>query len=194
MNLRLLTAVIGLSSLALPVSAETIRGTISLPSGADSADVIVWLDGDVDGQPASGQPRMSQKGATFAPAFMVVVAGQAVEMPNDDNIAHNVFSFSTGNDFNLGIYPKGTSKSVTFNTPGLVDIFCSIHRHMSAQILVVPNAHFAFAEADGTFELSGVPAGDYTLKTYAKNHTELSTPVSVSASGSVSLDITLNKE
>ena len=87
-------------------------------------------------------------------------------MPNDDVIFHNVFSYSTPNDFDLGLYPRGESRAKTFQYPGVVRIYCSIHESMSATIFVAPSSHFAVAEPDGDFALRDVPPGKYRLRTW----------------------------
>ena len=70
-------------------------------------------------------------------------------MPNDDVIFHNVFSYSTPNDFDLGLYPRGESRAKTFQYPGVVRIYCSIHESMNATIFVAPSIWHAVVGADG---------------------------------------------
>jgi plastocyanin len=71
---------------------------------------------------------MHQREARFAPPFLAIAAGQSVAMENDDAIYHNVFSFSKSNDFDLGLYPAGESRTVTFRYAGVVRTYCSILR------------------------------------------------------------------
>jgi hypothetical protein len=83
-------------------------------------------------------------------------------------VYHNVFSQSSGNSFDLGLYNStSAAKSHTFDEPGSVDIFCNIHPQMAASILVVPNRHFAKVKADGTFEIEGVPGGKRKVVAWA---------------------------
>ncbi len=55
---------------------------------------------------------------------------------NDDSFFHNVFSLSDTTSFDLRVYPKGQSKSVTFDTAGVVEVECMMHPDMSMTIKV----------------------------------------------------------
>src|SRR5262244_1577762 len=74
---------------------------------------VVWLEGQASFAPSKVRPVMAQRGGQFAPPFLVVVAGETVEMPNQDDVAHNVYSVSAAKSFNLGYYAKGDHKFVT---------------------------------------------------------------------------------
>lgn len=152
-----------ISVLALPAFSADITGSVSV-KGKKSGKLVVYLEGVKGAKAPTKKPKIAQKGTKFTPNFMVVVAGQTVEMPNDDKIAHNVFSPSKTKKFNLGIYPKGTSKSVKFDKVGSVNLLCSIHRKMRAKIIVVPNKYYAVTKPGGKFTIKNVPPGKYTLK------------------------------
>jgi plastocyanin len=99
---------------------------------------------------------IEQTGKKFMPGWAVIQRGTSIAFPNSDNIYHNVFSLSSGNSFDLGLYNSGgDAKSHTFNKPGAVDVYCNIHPQMAASVLVVPNKHFAKAKPDGSFEDKG---------------------------------------
>jgi hypothetical protein len=74
-----------------------------------------------------------------------------------------VYSLSKANEFNLGRYATGFSKSVRFDQPGVVRVFCEIHSHMNAFILVFGHRFFAVTDEDGRYRIDGVPPGTYTL-------------------------------
>jgi plastocyanin len=137
---------------------------------SDLGHLVVFLEAQgpqVSPPPPRTVPRIVQKEARFSPSFLVVVAGQRVEMPNDDLIFHNVFSYSKPNDFDLGVYPRGQSRGVTFRHPGLVRVYCSIHESMSASIFVVPSPLWTRAAADGSFAIRRVPAGRWWLRAWS---------------------------
>ena len=107
--------------------------------------------------------RMDQRNETFVPHVLAIVAGTTVDFPNDDRTYHNVFSLSKAKSFDLGRYAAGKSKSVRFDHPGIVRVFCDIHSHMSAFILVFAHRYFAVTDDDGRYRLENVPPGTYVL-------------------------------
>jgi plastocyanin len=109
--------------------------------------------------------RMDQRNETFVPHVLAIVAGTYVEFPNDDRTYHNVFSLSKNNDFNLGRYAAGHSPApaIRFQNPGIVRVFCEIHSHMSAFILVFAHRYFAVTDDEGRYRIDAVPPGTYTL-------------------------------
>jgi plastocyanin len=113
--------------------------------------------------PAPGRAVLDQRNETFVPGVLAITAGSTVEFPNSDRVYHNVFSLSKPRRFDLGRYPRGQSRSVVFDRPGVVRVFCEIHSHMSAWILVFAHRFFALTDAEGRYRLEGVPPGGYTL-------------------------------
>ena len=79
---------------------------------------------------------MDQRNETFLPRLLAVQTGTTVDFPNSDSTYHNVFSLSRARRFDLGRYAAGKTKSVRFDRPGVVRVFCDIHSHMSAFIVV----------------------------------------------------------
>ena len=127
---------------------------------------VVYLDPapraafDVREEPRA---RMDQRNETFVPHVLAIVAGTTVDFPNSDQTYHNVFSLSKVRSFDLGRYAVGRSKSVRFDRPGIVRVFCDIHSHMSAFILVFSHRYFAVTDEDGRYRLENVPPGTYTV-------------------------------
>jgi plastocyanin len=162
------------AALSAPAAAGELRGRVELAfpgvTLADVGPVVVYLEGG-DGAaraPAAPQAEVRQKSASFSPPFLAVARGQDVAMPNEDAIYHNVFSFSAPNDFDLGLYPGGESRTVAFKHPGVVRLFCSIHESMNGTLFVAPTPWFAVVDADGRYTISGVPAGRFRLRTWAE--------------------------
>ena len=79
---------------------------------------------------------VSQKNKEFTIKTLTIKKGDTVEFLNEDDVFHNVFSLSDAKLFDLGSYPKGKSKSVTFDEPGTVEIECAIHPSMKMTIVV----------------------------------------------------------
>jgi plastocyanin len=147
------------------VSAGTVRGKVNVPSGEPIAYVYVE---NVFAPPVRKEVSIDQKNKRFIPSWAVIRRGTTVAFPNSDNIYHNVFSLSSGNSFDLGLYnASAEAKKHTFNSPGAVDVYCNIHPQMAASVLVVPNQLFARVKADGTFAISDVPPGQRKIVAWA---------------------------
>jgi plastocyanin len=136
--------------------------------------------------------RVAQQGAVFLPHVLPVAVGTTIEWPNDDDIYHNVFSMSDAKRFDLGLY-KGNppNKRVTFDKPGRVDVFCSIHENMHCIILVLENPYFAATDEDGHYRISNVPPGTYKLKAWHERLPADEREITVSTNGDVKVDFVL---
>jgi plastocyanin len=126
-------------------------------------------------------PIVDQKNARFVPSILIIVQGQTVDFPNSDKIFHNVFSFSKGNKFDLGIYPKNQSKSVTFKAAGIVRVYCSIHRSMTATIFSVPSNHYAVVNKNGQFKILNIPPGRWRLWAWNRKLPKVKKEIEISA-------------
>lgn len=173
------------------------RLTLELPGVklADVRPIVVFLDASAGRLSYSVPPKIpviSQKNARFSPPFMAIAAGQTVELDNDDRIVHNVFSYSPPKRFDLGLYPAGETRRVTFDKPGVTDLFCSIHSKMNATIFVAPSPYFSEVEPDGAFEIEGIPPGRYVLKTWCRKLPGLEQTIEVSGAGVTSVRLSLD--
>lgn len=78
-----------------------------------------------------------QKGRVFSSESVALKKGGTLTFMNDDNVPHNIFSTSKGNEFNLGSQPPGTSTDVTFSEASEVQVLCAIHPRMKMTVKVV---------------------------------------------------------
>ena len=165
---------------------------------------VAYIVGPVAGAPATPPaepPRMVQSGTRFflkrdgalLPPVLAVTVGTTVAFPNEDDTFHNVFSYSKAKRFDLGRYSKGETKSVQFDEPGLVKVFCEIHKVMRAAILVLENPFHTMVEKDGTFRIPDLPAGQYQLAVWQADVGEQRVAVDVPAQGTARVAITLSK-
>jgi plastocyanin len=161
---------------------QTIDAVISIeriPAAAESALA----------QRNAAAPRLAQKDQAFAPRVLAIAMGTTVEFPNLDPIFHNVFSISPIKRFDLGKYPRGQSRRVTFPKPGLVQVYCDIHASMAAYIVVLPNHAFARPDESGAYALPDLPGGEYQVNVWHPDFPELRRKVQVPESGDVNLDL-----
>lgn len=171
----------------------TIRGKVSVPGGEPVAYVYVE---NVLAPAVKGQRKViEQTGKKFVPSWAVVQRGTAIAFPNMDNIYHNVFSLSSGNSFDLGLYNSGgEAKTHTFTEPGSVDVYCNIHPQMAASVLVVPNRLFAKVKPDGSFEIPGVPSGRRKVAAWAPGSRLTADWVEVAAGQTAELNLKLDSK
>jgi len=198
--------------LALDVRNGTIRGRVEVarrpapmshpssgtdpvgsmqPEDTDPSQSVVYLERAPLGafeQPERGHARMDQRNESFVPHVLAITTGTRVDFPNNDRIYHNVFSLSKAGRFDLGRYSVGQSKSIRFDRPGIVRVFCEIHSHMNAFILVFSHPFFAITDADGRYRIADVPPGGYNVIAWSEGVALAPRPVVVSEGGSVELD------
>ena len=145
----------------------------------DPPQSVVYLEGPFAKPPAAPRAQMSQKDLMFATPLLPVQVGTVVEFPNLDDTYHNIFSYSKAKKFDLGRYRSDERPipSQVFDQPGLVTLHCDIHQHMRGLILVLETPFYAKTESGGSYKLSGLPAGHYTLKAWVNSKTTLEKPV-----------------
>jgi plastocyanin len=161
-------------------------GTDSAYEPADRRRAVVYFE--TAPQPAfeeGGAVRatMKQENETFVPHVLAIRVGTVVDFPNGDPFFHNVFSLSKTRRFDLGRYAKGRSKSVRFDEPGIVRVFCDIHSHMSAFILVFAHRFFAVTDDQGRYRIDRVPPGTYTVTAWYEGVAQQSRTITVAEDG-----------
>lgn len=163
------------------------------PPASEFANVVIYLDSvsAVEDMPALTGTRLAiaQRGEAFVPHVLPVLRGATVDFPNEDPVFHNVFSLSSARSFDLGRYPHGTSKSVRFDRPGTVQVFCHIHSDMSAVVLVLDNPFFTIPAAPGRYAIDDVPAGEYRLVAWHERIKPIVRQVRVVAGQTTTLDL-----
>src|SRR5438270_11558593 len=170
---------------ALPLAGANVSGRISFVTKRGQNPVVnetlVWLEPTTGKAPkrAPMTYQMVTRGKALVPHVLAIPVGSTVEFPNDDPISHNLFSLSSNNSFDLGLYRKGAGKSQKFESPGIVNVYCNVHPNMSAVIHVMATPYFAFADANGNFSVSNVPAGKYRLVAWNEQGGQNETPVEV---------------
>jgi plastocyanin len=141
-------------------------GMSAMRDAQDRRRSVVYLEGGVVGAfdvPSNRHARMDQRNERFIPHVLAIAVGTWVDFPNGDRTYHNVFSLSKTKEFNLGRYAAGHSESVKFDQAGVVRVFCEIHSHMNAFIVVLAHRFFSMTDDDGRYRIDGVPPGTYNL-------------------------------
>lgn len=197
------------SHLSASVAAGRIEGRITIkekparrvpsryPAGGAAArpvqkvPTVVYLEGRIGAAPAAVQVEMAQQDTAFVPGVLVVPRGSEVRFPNRDPFFHNVFSYSSTQRFDLGRYPRGEAKTVRFDEPGVVKIYCEVHESMRSAVIVSENPYHAQVGADGAFAIDGVPPGTYRLVVWHVDLGSTTTEVRVPESGTARVDLSI---
>lgn len=172
---------------AAPVSIQVIG-----PDGRPLSGAVVTLT--LPGTPAPpprGTYRVAQQNIAFDPKVLIVPVGAQVSFPNLDRVRHHVYSFSPAKKFDLKLYGRDDSRSVTFDKPGPVALGCNIHDAMNGLVYVTATPFAAVADGDGRVAFTGVGAGRGMLTVWHpsihKSGNTLSQPLTVSAGGAASV-------
>jgi plastocyanin len=171
---------------------------LGMPAPRDVPDrlkSVVYLESAPRGafeQNEGGHAVMDQRNETFVPHVLAITTGTTVDFPNSDRIYHNVFSLSKTARFDLGRYAVGHSRSVRFDRAGIVRVFCDIHSHMNAFILVFSHPFFAVTDADGRYHIDNVPPGTYAVIAWNEGVSSDAQAITVAPDGTAAdLDFTL---
>ena len=201
--MRTLSSVaVALLACAIPVlsdAAETVSGKVSFLTRRGQKpnvnETVVWLEPLGATRVTKPVPQVAQmvtRSKALQPHVIAVPAGSTIQFPNDDPISHNLFSLSSGNVFDLGLYRKGTGKSQKFDTPGVVNIYCNVHPNMSAVVHVLRTPYSSYVDTTGAFSIKDVWPGKYRLMAWNElgtAHSEIEVPPSGAFKGSSALTI-----
>jgi plastocyanin len=186
-------ALLGL--LAASASADPLSGKVqtTLRSGAKAAPAVVYAEPlDATAPLRAGTFTVTQKNKSFLPRAIGVPLGSTVSFPNEDPIFHNVFSLSSPQPFDLGLYRSGDTKNRVFAKPSVYRVFCNIHPQMAALIVVAPSPWVTTADADGSWRLD-VPPGRYRVTALSERASPVSIEVRVGGGDTTSPQITLDE-
>jgi hypothetical protein len=156
------------------------------------ANVFVRLDGTFAPTPVPKTPVViDQRACIYAPRLVGVRVGQPLQIRNDDDLLHNVHSLSTGaNSFNVGQPKAGLVYEFTPRAPEvMLKLGCDVHRWMTAYVAVMTHPYFAVTDGSGSYTISNVPPGSYTLKVWHEQFGEQTRTVTVTAGAVATVDV-----
>lgn len=167
-------------------------------SKGELADVVVSLQG-ISGKStgASAPPaELDQKGCEYTPQILAVQTGQKIVVKNSDPVLHNIHDLpnpDSGNpEKNVAQMPGGPELTFTFDKPeDFLKFKCDVHPWMFAWVSIFDHPYFAISGKDGTFKISNVPAGKYTLKAVHRKAGVVTQEVEVKEGEPAKVDLTL---
>jgi len=148
-------------------------------SGGGLRDVLVYVKSGVSGTyPAPTEPvLLDQKGCMYHPHIITVQAGQPLKIRNSDDTLHNIHPRPVVNqEFNIGQPRQGMESTKTFDKAEVpIPVGCDVHPWMRSYIAVLNHPFFAVTKEDGTYEIKGLPPGEYEIEAWhekLKNQTQ----------------------
>jgi plastocyanin len=123
---------------------------------------------------------LDQKGCEYHPHVLAFAAGTPVEILNPDGILHNVHSYSKANSpFNLAQPKFKKAMNVKIEKPEAIEVKCDVHGWMHGWLVATPSPYFAVTDDSGSFKLTDVPAGTYTVEVWHETLGKTSQKVTV---------------
>jgi plastocyanin len=183
-----------LVSFSIASGAGTVKGTITSDGAASAplASAVVMVDGPSARAVATSRVVVDQRDQMFIPHVVAVAAGTTVDFPNHDTMLHNVYSASPAKRFDLDMYRPGETRSVRFDTPGVVRLRCNVHSAMEGFVVVHSNPYVAVTDAQGVYTIPNVPAGTYQVRVWHETApAEKQLPVVVRDDSVTPLDVKL---
>ena len=139
-------------------------------------NVFVYVKEGLSGSfPVSSDPIvLDQNGCRYTPHVFGIQVGQTLQVHNGDPTLHNIHATPSANaEFNTGQPIEGMTFDRTFDTAEVMVPFkCDVHGWMNAYVGVVDHPFFAVSGAEGGFDISSLPPGDYVVEAW---HEELGT-------------------
>jgi len=173
-------------------------GVLERPAGAvvvtdgKVANAIVYIAKIKKGKAYSpGDVTIDNNGCTYNPRVSIGNKRALLLSTNSDPTTHNVnVKLPGGNVFNKAL-PKEKSANVKLKKAGYTKICCDMHPWMEAHMIVLDHPYGMITGADGSYDLTDVPAGDYTVKVWHEVLGESETKVSVKAGEATTADVAL---
>lgn len=132
-----------------------------------------------------------QSGCRYQPHVAGIMAGETLEIRNDDPTEHNIHAIGMQNDqWNESQMPKASPIYKKFDHPEIMlPLKCNQHPWMKMYVNVVANPFYAVTDADGKFAIKGLPPGEYTVAFVQEKLGEQDQKITLGAKGNKTLDV-----
>jgi plastocyanin len=149
-----------------------------------------------------GTPRQNvvidNRNCRFEPHVALATAGSMIEVKNSDDVYHTTHLYGPGGfQYNPGLRAKGESEQTELARPGMYIVKCDRHGWMSAFLRVDDHPFHAITDAQGRFEITGIPAGTHQVEVFHEKFGERPVPpqlieVTIEADKTSTLDLKLS--
>jgi len=199
----LMGLLVGLPHAVLAADANgvgIVKGTVTF-NGKPATDAVVSIEGlskdQIKTRMSQTKPQkkiIDQRNLKFIPTVVAITIGETVDFPNNDKAWHNVYSKGGANDFDLGLYAAGRTRSKKFDKAGVSRILCNAHPNMEAFVVVKDHPGFSTTDSRGNYEIKNVPLGKVRVEIWYPNLEVKSDEVEIVRDGQVfALNLDLKK-
>lgn len=187
---------IGSIGMLLLQTAGVVTGSVRVGTAHREAVIeLTPLDGQSRPSAQIDTVMVDQRELTFLPRTVAITVGGSVLFRNSDPILHNVFSpLGPDGGFDLGTYPRTTSRLHQFDEPGEWIVLCHVHPEMVAYIAVTPSPWHAVTDRDGRFRIEGVPPGRYRVMAWMIRGAKVQREIEITAGRTLDLEFDLTSE
>ena len=168
-----------------------VQEVVAATADGSLANVFVSLQGSFPASPVPKEPvTIDQRACLYVPRVVGARVGQTVQVRNSDELLHNVHGLSTHNNaFNVSQPKAGMVQQLQLKTPEImVRVTCDVHRWMTAFVGVVDHPYFATSSGAGTYEITNVPEGTYTIQAWHERYGVTTQQVRVAAGTTSTVD------
>ena len=140
---------------------------VVVDANGDLANVFVYVKNVPGTYPPPSTPVvLDQHGCQYHPHAVVLQVGQPLQIKNSDATLHNIHALPVINSpFNEGQPVQGMVSTKKLDKAEITPfrVKCDVHGWMKAFMAVMPNPFYSVSAENGTFTISGLPPGSYTI-------------------------------
>jgi hypothetical protein len=165
-------------STTAPATRDTRHGCAGDTSAVATeleSEMVVWIDGPRAGKqlPVERRYDLRSEDCALEPRVQAAVVGGAVNVFNEDRGTHRLVFLRMGTKDTLQVMPFTASRQLVATdrltrAPGFVEVYCVQHPWSRAIIAVFDHPYFAVTTEGAPFAIESVPAGDYTVMSWAE--------------------------
>jgi len=154
-------------------------------AGGGLKNAIVRVSKGVTGRydPPAASATVDQSACMYRPRVQGIVLGQPVQIKNSDMTLHNIHGYKGASTlFNKAEIPGQPPMVQQFSDADqIVKLKCDVHPWMTGYVLVSSHPFFAVTGDDGSFKISGLPPGSYTLEAWHERYGAKTAEITVAA-------------
>ncbi len=175
-------------------SAPAKDEEVATGSGGELANVFVYIKNVSGNYPAPSTPVvLDQHGCQYHPHMIPIQVGQPLQIKNSDATLHNIHALPVVNSqFNEGQPVQGMVSTKKFDKAEITPfkVKCDVHGWMKAWMAVMPNPFYSVSQSNGSFTISNLPPGQYTIVAWHEKYGSQEQQITVAPKESKAVNFT----